>query len=327
MATEYQALRQEVSRIHQRVLTGSLYHSLGDVLGRWMDQLDQKFDRNESTRVAGMRPDDEHALTELMVTLRTDGLRAVNDDEVDLLVKGLHAKDFYIREAGAVNLLTELIQDNLLDWTQIKRVAYLISRDEYLLAHIEEGQNDAVFTRAAAVNLLSVIFFWGPRNNEKQLPTLLQTQIIERFTLYLVLERDNRGMVKDKGLAQTYLHVGQLLDAITLNDHVKRADKIFLLALMVEALKRQPEPFVTGEEWRLATYWVNLLHLDQIYVDYALNLLKQWRKSLVLQRSAFDEISWVKLSNQKHFLQTLLIREKLPEEIRDYLNQSKNILA
>lgn len=327
MTTDYNALRREVSRLRQRVLTGALYTSLGDVLGRWMDSVEEKNDRTESSRVAGMRPDDEHDLTELMIVLRTEKDRAVTDEEVDLLVKGLHAKEFFIRDAGAVTLLTDLIQGGVLTWTQVKRVAYLISRDEYLLAHIDEGPNDAVFTRAAAVNLLAVILFWGPRQYKENLPALLQTQILERFAVYLVLERDNRGMIDGKGLAQTYLQVGQFLDAVALTEQVQRADKIFLLALMVEGLKRQPYPLVSGEDWRLVTYWINLLDLDQIYVDYALNILKQWRKSLVLQRSAQDELSWIRLSNQKHFLQGLLIREKLPEEIREYLNQSKNILA
>ncbi|MHD0286082.1 DUF2785 domain-containing protein [Weissella tructae] len=327
MATDYSELRQEVSRLRQRVLTGELYNSLGDVLGRWLDEIDHTIDRTQTSRIVGMRPDDEHELTELMIALRTEEKKDVTDDELELLVKGLHAKDFVIRDAGALTLLTELIQGGVLGWDQVKRVAFLISRDDYLFAHIDEAPNDAVFTRAAAVNLLAVIFFWGPRQYQKHLPVLLQTQIIERFALYMALERDNRGMIADKGLAQTYLQVGQFLDATALNEQVQRADKIFLLTLMVEALKRQPYAMVTGEDWRLVTYWINLLNLDQIYVDYALNLLKQWRKSLVLQRAAQDEVSWTRLSNQKHFLQGLLVREKLPEEIREYLNQAKNILA
>lgn len=327
MATDYNALRREVSRLRQRVLTGALYTSLGDVLGRLMDTVEQKIDRTTSSRVAGMRPDDEHDLTELMIVLRTNPERDVTDDEVELLVKGLQAKEFFIREAGAVTLLTDLIQGGVLSWSQVKRVAYLVSRDEYLLAHIDEGPNDAVFTRAAAVNILAVILFWGPRQYKTNLPAILQTQILERFAVYMILERDNRGMIDGKGLAQSYLQVGQFLDATTLTEQVQRADKIFLLALMVEGLKRQPFPLVAGEDWRLVTYWINLVTLDELYVDYALNILKQWRKSLVLQRSAQDELSWIRLSNQKHFLQGLLIREKLPEEIRNYLNQSKNILA
>lgn len=327
MATDYNALRREVSRLRQRVLTGALYTSLGDVLGRLMDTIEEKIDRTQSTRVAGMRPDDEHDLTELMIALRTDTERKVTDEEVELLVKGLQAKDVFIRDAGAVTLLTELIQSGSLSWSQVKRVAYLVSRDEYLLSHIDEGPNDAVFTRASAVNLLAVILFWGPRQYKANLPAILQTQILERFAVYMVLERDNRGMVDGKGLAQTYLQVGQFLDATTLTEQVQRADKIFLLALMVEGIKRQPFAMVTGEDWRLVTYWVNLVTMDELYLDYALNILKQWRKSLVLQRSAQDELSWIRLSNQKRFLQGLLIREKLPEEIRNYLNQSKNILA
>ena len=327
MATDYNALRREVSRLRQRVLTGALYTSLGDVLGRFMDTVEEKIDRTHSTRVAGMRPDDEHDLTELMIALRTETNRQVSDDELELLVKGLHAKEFFIREAGAVTLLTELIQAGTLTWTQVKRVAYMISRDEYLLAHIDEAVNDAVFTRAASVNILAVILFWGPRQYNEHLPAMLQTQILERFAVYMVLERDNRGMIDGKGLAQTYLQVGQFLDATTLTEQVQRADKIFLLALMVEGIKRQPYAMVTGEDWRLVTYWVNLVTMDELYLDYALNILKQWRKSLVLQRSAQNELDWIRLSNQKHFLQGLLIREKLPEEIRNYLNQSKNILA
>lgn len=327
MTTDYNALRREVSRLRQRVLTGALYTSLGDVLGRLMDDVEQKIDREQMTRVAGMRPDDEHELTELMIVLRTNPDREVSDEEIELLVKGLHAKEFFIRDAGALTLLTELIQNGVLTWSQVKRVAFLVSRDEYLLAHIDEAANDAVFTRAAAMNLLAVILFWGPREYKTHLPALLQTQIIERFAVYLILERDSRGMIDGKGLAQTYLQVGQFLDATALTEQVQRADKIFLLALMVEGLKRQPYPLITGEEWRLVTYWINLLTRDDLYVDYALNLLKQWRKSLVLQRSAQNELSWIRLSNQKHFLQGLLIREKLPEEIREYLNQSKNILA
>ena len=106
-----------------------------------------------------------------------------------------------------------------------------------------------------------------------------------------------------------------------------RADKVFLLTVLIERIKRLETPLVMGENRRIDSYIVTLVNLNPLYEQYFLKQLKQWRQEMTRRMQPEVEADWHRMYNQQRLLQGLLLREKLPKEIYDYLNEARNFLA
>ena len=155
----------------------------------------------------------------------------------------------------------------------------------------------------------------------------LHEMMIDNLATYIALEHDTRGFVEGKGWAHTFLHVGNMLDDLSNDDAVTRADKIFLLTVLIERIKRLETPLVMGENRRIDSYIVTLVNMNPLYRDYFLKQLKQWRQEMTRQMQPEVEADWHRMYNQQRLLQGLLLREKLPKEIYNYLNEARNFLA
>ena len=123
------------------------------------------------------------------------------------------------------------------------------------------------------------------------------------------------------------MHIANLLDELTHDDAVTRADKVFLLTVLIERIKRLETPLVMGENRRIDSYIVTLVNLNPLYEQYFLKQLKQWRQEMTRRMQPEVEADWHRMYNQQRLLQGLLLREKLPKEIYDYLNEARNFLA
>ena len=134
-------------------------------------------------------------------------------------------------------------------------------------------------------------------------------------------------LLKAKGWAHAFLHIANLLDELTHDDAVTRADKVFLLTVLIERIKRLETPLVMGENRRIDSYIVTLVNLNPLYEQYFLKQLKQWRQEMTRRIQPEVEADWHRMYNQQRLLQGLLLREKLPKEIYDYLNEARNFLA
>ena len=144
------------------------------------------------------------------------------------------------------------------------------------------------------------------------------------FATYIALEHDTRGFVGEKGWAHAFMHIGNLLDELAHDETLPRADKIFLLTILIEKLKRLDTPLIMGENRRLIGFITELVKTNELYSQYFLKQLKQWRQEATRQMQPDSESDWHRLYNQQRFLQALLMRDNLPQEITDYLNESRN---
>jgi hypothetical protein len=81
-----------------------------------------------------------------------------------------------------------------------------------------------------------------------------------------------------------------------------------------------------GENRRLIGLITELVNKNELYAKYFLQQLKQWRQEMTRQMQPESEGAWHCLYNQQRFLQGLMMRDNLPKEILDYLNESRNFL-
>ncbi len=320
-------VRHEVQALRHAIYQGDLFNSLRVDVGNLLAALRPGL----PTPVAGLTDSDEAALRSLATNLQTqlaqETLTTVATNELLQLVTGLKATEPTVRDDLAMATILDLLQQGILTAEQMQELARYLLRDEMILAHIDEQASDAVFLRSSSVYLLMMIIFTSRQNGGEPLPLELQETLIDTLAVYLVLETDTRGFVDDKGWAHAFFHVALLLDALAEDPSMTRADKIFLLTLLLERVIRLDQPLFAGEFKRLATYMVNLMQMSSFYSDYLLNIFKQWRQAMIKESRPTDTAGWNRFYNQITLLQNLMLKENLPEPIYDYLNEQRHYLS
>nr|WP_232843658.1 DUF2785 domain-containing protein [Secundilactobacillus angelensis] len=204
-------------------------------------------------------------------------------------------------------------------------VRYL-TRDTVLFAHILEPENDAVYQRAFAVLLLSVLLY-ADRAGYHFLDQQLVNQVVDQLALYMVLESDTRGFIKTNGWAHAFTHVGNLLDELSERERLTRADKLFLMAIMIERYKTLDGPLIFGEPQRLAGYLARLTNKNQLYADYFLKQLKHWRQELVIVQQQESQAGWNRIYNRGRLIESMIVRHDFSDAIMQYLRSVIDFLA
>lgn len=320
-------VRHEVRTLRQAIYQGVLFNSLRVDVGRLLDDVQPGL----VTPVATLTSSDETALRSLAANLR-DQMNQDTDLEVTTtelwqLLAGLKATKPEIRDDLAIATLLDLLQKGILTAEQRQQLARYLLRDDMLLAHVGEQANDAVFLRSGSVYLLMMLIYTGRQQADDPLPLELQETLIETLATYLALETDTRGFVDDKGWAHAFFHEALLLDTLAEDPSMTRADKIFLVTIMLERVMRLDQPLFAGELKRLATYMVHLMQISPFYSDYLLNVFKQWRQAMIKESRPINTAGWNRFYNQITLLQNLLLKEELPKPIYDYLNQLRPYLS
>lgn len=240
---------------------------------------------------------------------------------------GLRQTDPELRDRGVFFFVSDGLQNHIFSDNQVVMMTRYLLQDSVLFSHITETNNDGIFFRSFAVFILSMLNYANRTNDFDLFTDDLHEMMIDNLATYIALEHDTRGFVEGKGWAHTFLHVGNMLDDLSNDDAVTRADKIFLLTVLIERIKRLETPLVMGENRRIDSYIVTLVNMNPLYRDYFLKQLKQWRQEMTRQMQPEVEADWHRMYNQQRLLQGLLLREKLPKEIYNYLNEARNFLA
>jgi len=320
-------VRQELQEIRARVHRGELFDSMGVEIGRLLDQFDwdaptpvMQLDTTTTTHLHAQVADWQNALMAGEPVVLTD--QAVLE-----MMTGLRQTDPALRDKGIFFFISDGLQANIFSDHQIVLMARYLLQDSVMFSHIVEAENDGVFLRSFAVFIISLLNYANRQQNVDLFSKDLHETIIDNLATYIALEHDTRGFVANKGWAHAFLHVGNLLDELAHDNSVARADKVCLLTVLIELIKRLNTPLVMGENRRLEGYIVGLVNMNSLYHDYFLNQLKQWRQEMTRQMRPEVEGDWHRLYNQQRLLQGLLLREKLPKDIYNYLNEARNFLA
>lgn len=326
MVNQIDEIKAQVIDLRERIHTGELFDSLGPVSGKMLDDLEF----NVSTPVTQISGKDELLLLarvdQFNQHLAEQTVNELTENDIKVLLAGLKQINPQIRDQGVFMALMQGIQQDAFSLVQEQMMVRELLKDEVLFSHINEPENDGIFQRSFAIFLLALLIYSGRRKHIKLMNHDQWNELIEKIGIYIVLERDTRGYVADKGWAHAFTHLGNLLDEINVNNQVDRADKIFLETLLVERVKRVKNPLVMGEVERIARYIVNLAKINDLYLQYILRQLKQWRPELMRQMQAENYDSWTQHYNQTHLLAAILLQKDLPPLLYEYLDEGRAFL-
>lgn len=326
MANQIDEIKTQVIELRERIHTGELFDSLGPVAGKILDGLEF----NVATPVTQVSGKDELLLLarvdQFNQHLAEQTVNELTENDIKVLLAGLKQTNPQIRDQGVFMALMQGIQQDAFSLVQEQMMVRELLKDEVLFSHINELENDGIFQRSFAIFLLALLIYSGRRKHIKLMNHDQWNELIEKIGIYIVLERDTRGYVADKGWAHAFTHLGNLLDEINVNAQVDRADKIFLETLLVERVKRVKTPLVMGEVERIARYIVNLAKINDLYLQYILRQLKQWRPELMRQMQAENYDSWTQHYNQTHLLAAILLQKDLPPLLYEYLDEGRAFL-
>ncbi|WP_054701808.1 DUF2785 domain-containing protein [Secundilactobacillus odoratitofui] len=232
---QIEAYRLQLKEIRAQVNAGELYQSLSTQL----EQIIAQVTPEEPTELT--LPDDDDGIKAMLIQfneqLHQEQLASVSDQEVLQLLRHIGSPDPHVRDKGVYFLFNDLIQQHLLSEQQMVMMVRYLTSDTVLFAHILEPENDAVYQRAFAVLILSVLMY-ADRAGYHFMTQPLVNQVVDQLALYLVLETDTRGFIDMNGWAHAYTHIGNLLDELSERAQLTRADKLFLMALLIERYKR-----------------------------------------------------------------------------------------
>lgn len=317
-------LRAQLVTLREEVNAGKRYQSLGQRFEQLLDSVPTE------PATAVNLPDDDDGIRALLLQLngqiQDETLQNVQDADVMKLVQHIGSTDARIRDKGVYFLFNDLIQQRLLSNSQMLMLVRYLLGDTVLFAHILEPENDAVYRRSFAVLLLSVLLY-ADRAGYHFLTDELVNQVVDQLALYILLETDTRGFIGQNGWAHTYTHIGNLLDELSERDRLTRADKLFLMALLIERYKKLNGALIFGEPQRLAGYLARITNKNQLYADYLLTQLKRWRQQLVVIQSEESQSGWNRIYNRGRLIEAMIIRHDFNRKIMQYLTSVIDFLA
>jgi hypothetical protein len=205
-----------------------------------------------------------------------DGYRvphgAALDDLTTDLVTMLGNVDPRIRDDIAYSVLSIWIADGVYDELLAGLGDGLVLGLRFGLG--EDGTDTVLRRSFSAVCLAAVV----ARDNTVH--TLHPTTVLtwaDRSVAWFLAERDLRGWVADRGLANAVGHGADLLATLAAARHLGTEELKVLLDVVAERLLIQTEHrFTAGEDDRLAFATMSMLHRDRIPVD----TLERWLERL-----------------------------------------------
>ncbi|AVK60795.1 hypothetical protein C5Z25_03085 [Lactobacillus sp. CBA3605] len=316
-------LKADVLKLRQHLRAGELYQSLPQRLGYLINQVPVE----PATTVT--IPDDGEVLT--LIKQLHDGLEAgtlteITDAQLQQLIEHLGSLNPAVRDRGCYYLLNESLQQQLLTATQLGVIFDLVIQDQQLFAHIDQTENDAVYQRSFSILILSILVYADHAGLSFMTAARLE-QLVQQFIVYMVLERDTRGFIGQSGWAHAYTHIGNLLDELGDEQKLARADKLMMLAVLIERYQRLSTPLIFGEPERLATYLAAITSRDDLYADYLLLAFKRWHQQLVMQPAPATEAAWTRVFNRNRLLEAMALHDDFPTSVVDYLDDELEFLG
>ncbi|WP_055679686.1 DUF2785 domain-containing protein [Secundilactobacillus kimchicus] len=315
--SQIEDLKHELQGLRVEVNAGKLYKSLGLKLSDLLDTVPVTPKTDVSL------PDDGAGIKGLILHLneeiREGTLTRIEDGDLLNLLNHLKSPDPAIRDKGVYFLFNDLMQQKVLTQDQLRLAVRYLSSDQVLFSHITEPENEAVYQRSFAVLILSLVLY-ADRVSYHVLTADEISAVVDQIACYIILEKDTRGFIGSNGWAHVYTHIGNLLDELADRDSLTRADKLFLMATLIERYKQLDGALIFGEPQRIAGYLAHLTSKNRLYADYLLSQLKRWRQQLIIIQTSENEAVWNRIYNRGRLIEAMIIRHDFNEAIMQYLS-------
>lgn len=324
MVSQQTQLAAQLSVLRKQINQGQIFQSLGTEIGKLIISIK----KNRLTKV--YLPSDDDEVLELIKQLRqqhTDNkLTEISDQDLLLLLGHIGSPNPEVRDHGVYFLINEFLEAQIFSKRQLTLAYKYLLSDEVLFDHILEPQNNAVYQRSFAVLLLSTLTYSDQAGYFFLTPELIN-QAVTQLSLYTIMETDTRGFIKKNGWGHAYTHIGNMLDELSQRDELSRADKLFLMTVMIERYKHLQTPLIFGEPQRIAAYLARLTNKNELYRNYFLLQLKAWRSQLMNHFEPHTEGEWNQLLNHTRLMQAILVRGDFNQEIIKYIASGQQYLG
>lgn len=312
----------KIAALRMDLRVGKIFSSLGKSVGLIIDSASQDLPVTE-VKV----PQDEDDVVELLKIideqLGKGDMDEISDDNINLLMDHLGSFKAQIRDGGVFTLFGDLLQYDILTKNQKIMIFDRLISDQMLLSHINETQNDAAYLRAYTLILLATLIYID-RAGTTFIDPKRRSRLVNQIVLYTMLENDTRGYEDGRGWIHAYTHLGNVLDELASDEKLVRADKILLMCTVIEKIKRLKTPLIYGESIRLAVYIADQLYEDDVYQQFLLIELREWRRSLETIQMRESSAMWNALFNRQRFLQALVLNPDMANSIVEYLEDSND---
>lgn len=314
--------RNKIEGLRIDLQIGKIFSSLGRSTGRIIDAAKQNVKKTEVNL-----PDDDENIQNLLQQLR-EGLGKGEQDEIsdadlNLLLDHLGSPNPAIRDKGVFYIFNDLVQNQVLSKQQLKMVFDRLTSDEMMLSHINEEENDAVFLRSFSVMLVSTLIYIDRAGNSF-IDNERKNHLVDQIAIYISLENDTRGFDDSRGWIHAYTHIGNVLDELASDNDLIRADKILLMSILIEKYRRLKTPLIFGEAGRLAVYLSDQLEEDDVYQQFLLIELREWRRSLASAQVRETAGMWNAIFNRQRLLQAMILNPNMAKSVVEYLEDSND---
>ncbi|MDO7802841.1 DUF2785 domain-containing protein [Pediococcus acidilactici] len=314
--------RQKLRQLRVRLQQGKIFASLGRSVGAIIDAANE----NRTVKPVTL-PDDQDGIEELLQRIRAalgkGELEELSDADLDLMLQHLGSPNPIIRDKGVFYLFNDLIQNQVLTKSQMVRTFDRLTSDQVLFAHINEKENDAAFLRSFAVMMLASLIYID-RAGAVFIDHARKNKLVEQLAIYIMLENDTRGFVANQGWVHAYTHIGNVLDELASDEELLRADKILLMATVIEKFRRLTTPLIYGEPTRLAVYFADQLLEDDVYQQFLLIELREWRRALASTQVRETQAMRNAIFNRQRLLQAMMLNSNMAKAVVEYLEDSND---
>lgn len=307
-------LQTEVKDLFQKFNQGVYYDDLLDRLFA----LESDIVRTDKTsiRLPRLNKEDRERFNEVTHNMRFLQDEVSNED-LAFVVKYLGNRDPRIRDYGAYFAIASVVKNHILTREQLLWLKNYLLQNEIVFFHILEPTNDGVFTRSFAWLVLALIahqdlgYYHVLSSDDYE-------QIMYQVVTYLILERDGRGYIKDKGWAHMYTHVASLFEGFAQTD-LNRSAKLFIFNALFFNYLQTTDQIGYGDDKMVASSFVFLMKRDALYTDYIVEVLRYWNDFYKKIQPPENYDAWTRFYNQMHLFDDLMSFPDLPIEVREFI--------
>jgi hypothetical protein len=161
-------------------------------------------------------------------------------------------------------LRDNLIYSTILNWVtqdvfntqQMRELLNISLDDQHLFWKIGEIGTDSVFTRSFSMLMIPLVL-----DMDRKYPFLAQEEvrmIKNKLLNYIMLEKDRRGYVENKGWAHAIAHTADALEDLSQSIHMDETCLIEILHAIHETIAVNDYLYINGEDERMVTATVSI---------------------------------------------------------------------
>ena len=213
--------------------------------------------------------------------------------------------DSKLRDHLIYQMFCRLVLENKLKNNLLSELLESCLNDQFLFKGIGENDTDTVFTRSFTTLLIALILYQDNRNDF--LTESKMEEIKDKLIIYVNLEKDVRGYVKDKGWAHSIAHMSDAFDELVKSKKINQSSYPEIIKAIWKKIYHSESVYIHDEEERMIVPIVQMIE-NGLKKEMLESLIKNMRNELDKYKNELvEENYWFLVANCKKFLKSLLL--------------------